>query len=111
LNLTKQEQFVLISLSLIILLGSSLHYAFKKFPFLNNIVNFVSSNRAIRKVDINRASLNEFMNVPYIGQKTAQRIINYRRENGRFSKVEELLFIEGIGKNQFNRFAKSLKVQ
>ena len=42
-------------------------------------------------IDINRADETEFMALPGIGEVLARRILDYREENGLFSRVEELM--------------------
>ena len=48
-------------------------------------------------VDINTAGLDEFSALPGIGETLARRILNYRTQNGPFSRPEELLNVNGIG--------------
>lgn len=51
-------------------------------------------------IHINHAGKEEFMALPGIGEVLAQRILDYRTENGAFGSVEELLNVEGIGKKR-----------
>ncbi len=48
-------------------------------------------------VDVNRADEEQLQAVPGIGPSTARRIIDWRTENGRFERLEDLLNVRGIG--------------
>ena len=52
-------------------------------------------------IDIACAGKEEFMALPGIGEVLAQRILDYREEISGFSRVEDLLNVEGIGKKRF----------
>ena len=52
-------------------------------------------------LDLNRATLEELMTLPRIGEKLAQRILDYRAQYGRFSAPEQLMDVEGIGEGTF----------
>ena len=52
-------------------------------------------------IDLNDAGQEEFMALPGIGEVLAKRILAYREECGRFSRVEDILNVEGIGKKRF----------
>ncbi len=48
-------------------------------------------------VNINRASVKELCSLKGIGKNYAERIVKYRKKNGRFKKVEDLMKVKGIG--------------
>ena len=55
-------------------------------------------------VDINAATLDELQTLTGIGPVLAQRIIDYRTENGAFTSIEDLLNVKGIGEATLNKF-------
>jgi competence protein ComEA len=50
-----------------------------------------------QKIDINRAESWLLEALPGIGEVLAQRIMDYRSENGPFKRIEDLLKVSGIG--------------
>ena len=51
-------------------------------------------------VNINTATLEELCLIPGVGDAIAQRIIDWRAENGSFASIDELVdAIDGIGEN------------
>jgi competence protein ComEA len=61
-------------------------------------------------LDINHADSDMLQEVPGIGPVTADRIIEYRKNNGLFSSIEEIKNVSGIGEKTFEKIKKFLKV-
>lgn len=57
----------------------------------------------ISYIDLNTATKEELTSLPAIGDKLAERIIEYRKNNQGFNSVEELLKIQGVGKQKLNQ--------
>lgn len=49
------------------------------------------------KINLNKASINELMQIPGIGEVKALAIVEYRNKYGFFENIEELLYVPGIG--------------
>lgn len=68
---------------------------------------------AMRKngpVMINRATVKDFESLDGIGPVLANRIVSYRKINGPFAAVEDLLKVPGIGQSKFSQFKEKLRV-
>ena len=68
---------------------------------------------AMRKngpIMINRATVKDFESLDGIGPVLANRIVSYRKINGPFAAVEDLLKVPGIGQSKFAQFKEKLRV-
>ena len=54
-----------------------------------------------KKVNINQASAVQLAYLPRIGAKAADRIVEYRKAHGAFSRTEELMEVKGVGERRY----------
>jgi competence protein ComEA len=86
---------------------------------INNTENYItkeklnSSNNTnsakTSKININSATQTELETLPGIGPSTALKIINYRKEKGKFNKIEDIKNVNGIGESKFNKIKEFIK--
>lgn len=80
----------------------------------NNKMPSTSSGKiadsSLGKVNINTAGAAELDTIPGIGPVLAQRIIDYRLQNGLFSSPEDIMNVSGIGSKTFEKMAEYIRV-
>lgn len=62
-------------------------------------------------VNINSAGATELQLLPRVGEKAAQRIIEYRTEHGPFKKASDLMQVKGFGAKTFEGVAPYIAVE
>ena len=89
---------VITSLCCLILMLVSLNTGFAaQKPSADSVGQAAGASMITGKVDINSADEEMLTTLPGVGPKTATRIYDYRKANGPFRSVEDLLNIKGIG--------------
>ncbi|MEY7999021.1 helix-hairpin-helix domain-containing protein [Clostridium sp. Mt-5] len=63
------------------------------------------------KVNINRGSKEELKTIPGVGDVTAQKIIDYREQNGDFSSVEDLKKVDRIGDKTLDKIRDKIDIR
>ena len=66
---------------------------------------------SIEKININTAAKEELMQLKSIGPKYAERIINYREEQGPFKKPEDIKNVKGIGEKTWEAIKNIIVVE
>ncbi len=76
--------------------------------------NFISNNtplaRGVVMVKLNSASVGELDKLDGVGPAIAQRIIDYRTENGGFKTVDEIKLVPGIGDKMFEKIKNEIQL-
>lgn len=78
--------------------------------FFVTVEKKTSKARSTMPLDLNRASAKDLENLPTIGPSLAGKIIEYRQKVGRFSRVEELLKVPGIGAKKLSQIKPLVRV-
>lgn len=107
LNLTKQEQQAAVFLLSACLCGLAIKF-WRKADFQPRILTSFAQNTG--KVNLNRADFLLLKSISGIGNKTALRILEYRRQNSKFNNLDELSAIKGLSKTRLEKIRDSLYV-
>lgn len=59
-------------------------------------------------VNINKASVEELQSISGVGAVIAQRIIDYRKTNGVFQALEDIMDVQGIGQAKYERIKSQI---
>jgi competence ComEA-like helix-hairpin-helix protein len=134
LALTKTERNVILFLVVTMILGAAIRLYQAAFPALpqfdyrasdstfailsavpedsvNSVPTSLTSDKESGKLNINTATEQQLMDLPGIGEVTAERILKYRKERGKFTTIEDLRGVKGISKNKLERLSPMITTQ
>lgn len=69
-----------------------------------------TGERSDGRININTADSELLQEIPGVGPVTAEKIIQYREENGRFAAPEEIKNVSGIGEKTYEKLANFICV-
>ncbi len=70
----------------------------------------LSAAQSSGRLDLNSATLEQLDEIPGIGESKAKAIMDYRLKKGRFSRIEELIEVKGIGEKMLEKLKAFLYV-
>jgi len=71
----------------------------------------ITEEEITEKININTATKSELVDLPGVGESTADKIIEYREKKISFRKPEELMNVKGIGKKKFEKLKNYIKTE
>jgi len=107
-NFTQEERKVILFLVMLATLGVAVNFAAKQFGAGKAVASF---SEDLGKVDLNRADKKNLTGISGIGEKLAQRIIDYRDKCAGFNGLDELKDIKGINDSKFAKIKEYLIVK
>ena len=106
-NLTIAERKALLFICIFLLFGVVLK---NNRRWLVKPVGYKSKVVVNQPININKASQKKLTYLAGIGPKTAQKIIEYRENNGDFQSKEDLLKVKGIGPQKFSKISPKIEL-
>lgn len=66
-------------------------------------MSYAKAGKSPAIVNINNGDIKALSTLPGIGKSTAEKIIQYRTDHGKFKKKEEITNVKGIGTKKFEK--------
>ncbi len=107
-GLTEEADLTDVNLAYILIDGLKIVIPSKETKNANIYSSLTSSSG--KKININTATKNDFCSLNGIGESTAEKIINYRKEQGFFKNIEGLKNVPGIGEAKFNQIKEYVTI-
>ncbi len=130
---TANEQKIFLFLALIFLVGSGIRLyknfnsaSAPQFDYTKTDQQFIEHSRMLprdslerittdsqpkKKINLNSATKQELVSLPGIGEGIAERILLYREEHKKFSTINDLRKVKGIGEKKFERLREYIEAQ
>lgn len=79
--------------------------------FLVMIAPAMAGDQVQKKININKATVEELTELKRIGPAYAQRIVDFREQHGPFQKPEDIMLVQGIGERTWEANKESISVE
>lgn len=79
--------------------------------FAGALAGFAAEAPNVGTVNLNEATVEQLAYLPRVGPALSLRIIEFRKENGPFKAVEDLMLVRGIGEKTFALMRPYLRIE
>ncbi|MFH0763783.1 MAG: helix-hairpin-helix domain-containing protein [Candidatus Omnitrophota bacterium] len=112
-NLEKYERLLILFLTLTLLLGVGLSFYKKSRSRADiKIGSFnIDKENLHRKININTAGPDELAGLKGVGNVLAERVVECRSQKGRFSSIEDIKKVKGVGPVLFDKIKDDITVE
>ena len=69
-----------------------------------------SSPASTEKINLNSATAEQLQSLPGIGPAIAKSIVDHRTKVGKFSRIEEIINVKGVGEKKFQKIKDRLVI-
>jgi len=69
-----------------------------------------STQASTEKINLNSATVEQLESLPGIGPAMAKTIVEHRTKVGKFSRIEEIMKVKGVGEKKFQKIKDRLAV-
>lgn len=70
----------------------------------------ISMQSNMQMINLNTATQDELSSLPGIGEKKAMAIIEYRKNYGKFTSIEQLMEVKGIGPKLLEKMKSQISI-
>ena len=111
--LTTQEKKVLLFAFSCLFVGIVASWYFKSHPKSMTVPLNLKERTLMSKepIDINIADFNQLNSISGIGPTLAEAILDYRKNNGPFQEINDLLKVKGIGKKKLEKIETHILIK
>ncbi|GAB3829246.1 helix-hairpin-helix domain-containing protein [Kribbella italica] len=79
-------------------------------PPTTNSTNRPATPTSTGPIDLNTATLDQLDDLPGVGPVLAQRILDYRTEHGRFTTIDQLQEVSGVGTKKYEDLKPHVRI-
>ncbi len=83
----------------------------KETEIIQQSTESLDTKSSTTMININKANSEELQQLQGIGESTANKIIEYRKEHGEFKQIEDIKNVSGIGENKYEKIKNNIKVK